>query len=61
VVTTFDVEERGYDSGLRVLEPGQSDELRIVIDLSDVVESTNTTQPALKAGRGPGVLIPNRS
>lgn len=33
--TTFDLEERGYDSGLRVLEPGQSDHLRIVIDLVD--------------------------
>lgn len=34
VVTAFDVEERGFDSGLRVLEPGQSDRLRIVVDLT---------------------------
>lgn len=33
VVTAFDVQERGHDSGLRVLESGQSDHLRIVIEL----------------------------
>jgi len=31
--TTFDLEERGFDSGLRVLDPGDSDELRIVIEV----------------------------
>jgi aldose 1-epimerase len=59
VVTTFDVEERGYDSGLRVLEPGQSDELRIVIELTSDTATADLTQPALKAGRGPGVLVPH--
>jgi aldose 1-epimerase len=58
VVTTFDVEERGHDSGLRVLEPGQSDELRMVFGLASDAASTNLTQPALKVGRGPGVFIP---
>ena len=33
VVTAFDVEERGHDSGLRVLDPGESDHLRFVIEL----------------------------
>jgi aldose 1-epimerase len=35
VVTAFDVEERGFDAGLRVLEPNQSDSLRIIIELVD--------------------------
>jgi aldose 1-epimerase len=35
VVTMFDVEERGYDSGLRVLNPGQSDTLRLEISLQE--------------------------
>jgi hypothetical protein len=34
-VTTFDVEERGYDSGLRVLNPGESDTLRLEISLQE--------------------------
>jgi aldose 1-epimerase len=33
VVTAFDVEERGHDSGLRTLEPGTSDNLRLEIRL----------------------------
>ena len=33
--TTFDLEERGYDAGLRVLNPGESDYLRFVIELTD--------------------------
>jgi aldose 1-epimerase len=33
--TTFDLEERGFDAGLRVLEPGQADDLRMVITLVD--------------------------
>lgn len=59
VVSAFDLEERGYDSGLRVLDSGESDELRIVIELTDEAELTSQPRPALKAGRGPGVLIPH--
>jgi aldose 1-epimerase len=33
--TTFDLEERGFAAGLRVLEPGESDKLRMVISLVD--------------------------
>jgi aldose 1-epimerase len=33
VVTAFDVAERGYDTGLRVLNPGETDHLRFVIEL----------------------------
>ena len=61
VVTAFDVEERGHDSGLRVLEPGERDDLRFVIELVDDAETANLSQAALKVGRGPGVLVPNRS
>jgi aldose 1-epimerase len=59
VVTAFDVEERGYDSGLRVLQPGESDQLSIVIGLVDDAATTKLTQPALKVGRGHGVLVPH--
>jgi aldose 1-epimerase len=39
VVTAFDVEERGHDSGLRVLDPGQSDNLRLDIRLLEPGET----------------------
>jgi aldose 1-epimerase len=35
VPTTFDLEERGHDAGLRVLEPGQSETMSIAIELAD--------------------------
>jgi aldose 1-epimerase len=33
--TTFDLEERSYNAALRVLDSGESDQLRVVIDLVD--------------------------
>lgn len=40
--TTFDLEERGHDGGLRVLQPGQSDHLRFVIELEQSPDSLPT-------------------
>ena len=50
VVTAFDVEERGYDSGLRVLDPGKSDTLRLAIEL---VTDDRTEMPVLPSGERP--------
>ena len=33
--TTFDLEERGYDAGLRILEPGQSEKMTISLHLDE--------------------------
>jgi len=41
VVTAFDVEERGYESGLRVLDPGKSDTLRLEISLHESAEESS--------------------
>jgi aldose 1-epimerase len=38
--TTFDLEERGYDGGLRVLNPGDSDHLRLVIIFADAPDQS---------------------
>ena len=39
--TAFDVEERGYESGLRVLDPGKSDTLRLEISLHESAEESS--------------------
>jgi len=55
VVTAFDVEERGYESGLRVLAPGQSDTLRLTIELvtDDRTSSSFTQRRTAGIGLGP--------
>jgi aldose 1-epimerase len=41
--TTFDLEERGFDAGLRILQPGQTESLKVEVRLEETGESPGSS------------------